>query len=157
MLTRTPFADLDEGALRELAPHGVARSYLKGAVVLSEGDDTDSLYIVLSGRVKAFVNDEHGRELVVNIIGVGDYFGELVLDGGPRSASGMTLEPCRFFVIPKGEVQGMLRKNPEFAEDLIKKLIGKVRSLTGKVLDLAMKDVYGRFVKFIEEHAVEMD
>src|SRR6266705_4514697 len=49
-----PFANLDESALRALAPHGAVRSFSKNAVVVSEGDETDSLYILLSGRVKAF-------------------------------------------------------------------------------------------------------
>ena len=150
-----PFASLDEVAMRDLAPHGAVRSFPKNAVVVNEGDPTDSLYVVLAGRVKAFVSDENGKEMVVNTIDAGDYFGELVLDGGPRSASVMTLEPCRFFVIPRGDVEGLLGRNQDFARDLIDKLIGKVRSLTTKVLDLALKDVYGRFTRFIDEHAVE--
>jgi CRP/FNR family cyclic AMP-dependent transcriptional regulator len=79
----------------------------------------------------------------------------MVLDGGPRSASIMTLEPCRFFVIPRGDIEGLLDRNPAFARHLIHALIGKVRSLTQKVLDLALKDVYGRFAKFIDETAIE--
>ncbi len=152
-----PFVNLDKVAMRNLAPHGAVRSFPKNAVVVNEGDPTDSLYVVLAGRVKAFVSDEDGKEVVLDTIDAGDYFGELVLDGGPRSASVMTLEPCRFFVIPRGDVEGLLGRNPAFARDLIYKLIGKVRSLTGKVLDLALKDVYGRFAKFIDEHAVEQN
>ena len=150
-----PFAHLDENALRALAPGGAVRSYAKNVVIVSEGDTTDSLYVVLSGRVKAFVSDESGREAVVNTIGPGDYFGELVLDGGPRSASIMTLEPCRLFVIPQADVERLLEANPAFARDLLRKLIGKVRSLTGRVADLALKDVYARLVKFIDENAVD--
>src|SRR5256884_3479849 len=150
-----PFANLDESALRALAPHGAVRSFSKNAVVVSEGDETDSLYILLSGRVKAFVSEEDGREVVLSTVGVGDYFGELVLDGGARSASIMTLESCRFFVIPRGDIEGLLDRNPAFARHLIRMLIGKVRTLTQKVLDLALKDVYGRFAKFIDENAVE--
>jgi len=103
------------------------------------------------------VSDEEGKEVVVNVVGPGDYFGEIVLDGGPRSASIMTIEPSRFFVIPRDDVEGMLERNPEFARDLVCKLTGNVRSLTTKVLDLALKDVYGRLVRFIEENAVERD
>jgi CRP/FNR family cyclic AMP-dependent transcriptional regulator len=150
-----PFAHLDENALRALAPGGAVRSYAKNVVIVSEGDTTDSLYVVLSGRVKAFVSDESGREAVVNTIGLGDYFGELVLDGGPRSASIMTLEACRLFVIPQADVERLLEANPAFARDLLRKLIGKVRSLTGRVADLALKDVYARLVKFIDENAVD--
>src|SRR5258707_1866543 len=150
-----PCVNLYELALRVLAPHGAVRSFAKNAVVVSEGDETDSLYILLSGRVKAFVSEEDGREVVLSTVGVGDYFGELVLDGGQRSASIMTLEACRFFVIPRGDIEGLLDRNPAFARHLIRMLIGKVRSLTQKVLDLALKDVYRRFAKFIEENAIE--
>jgi CRP/FNR family cyclic AMP-dependent transcriptional regulator len=93
--------------------------------------------------------------VVLSTVGVGDYFGELVLDGGPRSASIMTLEPCRCFVIPLGDIEGLLERNPLFAGHLIHMLIGRVRSLVKKVSDLALKDVYGRFAKFIDENAIE--
>jgi CRP/FNR family cyclic AMP-dependent transcriptional regulator len=149
------FVDFSEASLRNLAPRGVMRTFSKHAILVNEGDDTDSLYVILSGRVKAYVTGEDGREVVVNTIEAGDYFGELVLDGGPRAASVMTLEPCRLFVISHSDVESMLAAHPAFAHDLIGRLIGKVRSLTAKVQDLALKDVYGRFVRFVSEHAVE--
>jgi len=152
-----PFVHLDESRLRELAPHGTARTFPRNAVVVNEGDATDSLYVVLSGRVKAFLSEADGREVVLNTIGAGEYFGELVLDGGPRSASIMTLEACRFYVIPRGDVEVLLEKEPAFARDLIYRLMGKVRRLSNKVFDLALKDVYGRFVRFVDENAVERD
>lgn len=154
-MSSAPFANLDEGALQKLAPGGTVRAYGRNVVVVSEGDATDSLYVVLSGRVKAFVSDGSGKELVVNTIGPGDFFGELVLDGGARAASIMTLEASRFFVIPQRDVEALLATNPEFAKHLMRKLIGKVRSLTAQVLGLALKDVYGRLVKFLEENATE--
>jgi len=150
-----PFAGLDEGALHRLAPGGMVRAYARNVVILSQGDATDSLYVVLSGKVKAFVSDESGKEVIVNTIGAGDYFGELVLDGGARSASIMTLEPARFFVIPQRDVEALLATNPEFARNFMRQLIGKVRSLTARVLDLSLKDVYGRLVRYLEEAAVE--
>jgi CRP/FNR family transcriptional regulator, cyclic AMP receptor protein len=154
---QAPFSNLDETSLRELAPHGVPRTYRKNVVVVNEGDDTDSLYVLLSGRVKVFCTGDDGREVVLHTMEAGDYFGELVLDGGPRSASVMTLEPSRLFVIPHGDVEGMLAANPAFARNMLQKLIARVRSLTAKVSDLALKDVYGRFVRFVQENAVEHD
>jgi CRP/FNR family transcriptional regulator, cyclic AMP receptor protein len=155
--TQPPFAHLDEQALRELAPGGAVRSYPRNVVVVSEGDRTDSLYVVLSGRVKVFVADENGKEVVVNTIGAGDFFGELVLDGQARAASIMTLEPSRFFVIPQRDAEALLTGNPLFARHLVRKLIGRVRSLTEQVRDLALRDVYTRLVRFLEEQAVEED
>lgn len=149
------FAHLDEASLRELAPHGVVRTVPKNTIVVYEGEESDSLYVLLSGRVKIFISDEDGKEMVLNTMAAGEYFGELVLDGGPRTASVMTLEPCRLFVIPQRDVEGLLLANAGFSRDMLEKVIAKVRSLTAKVRDLAMRDVYGRFVRFAEENAVE--
>ena len=79
----------------------MTRAFPKNAVVLNEGDRTDSLYIILEGRVKAFVADPDGKEVVLSTQGMGEYFGEMVLDEGPRSASIMTLEPSKFLVVPR--------------------------------------------------------
>ena len=155
--TKSPFCGLDEPALRELAPHALARNFRRNAIVVNEGDETDSLYVLLSGRVKVFITGDDGREVVVQTMDVGDYFGEVVLDGGPRSASVMTMEACRLFIIPRSDVEGLLEANPAFVRNLIERLSGRVRSLTAKVRDLALKDVYGRFVRFVEDNAVERD
>ena len=154
-IAATPLSHLDQASLQRVAPHGAVRVVARHVIVVNEGDATDSLYVVLSGRVKAFTTGPDGREVVFGTINAGDYFGELVLDGGPRAASIMTLEPCRFYVIPMSDVEAMMAAHPEFARDLIRKLIGKVRLLTDKVSDLTLKDVYGRFVRFIDDNAVE--
>lgn len=151
------FERLDEAHLKEMAPNGVTRAYPAKTVIVNEGDLTDSLYVVLAGRVKIFMSDEKGKQVVLNVIKEGDYFGEVVLDGGPRSASVATLEPCRLFVIPQHDVRGLAERNPAFAHDLIVRLIGRVRSLADTVRSLALKDVYGRLAGFIESQAVEHD
>ena len=152
-----PLAALDENALKELAPHGTARTFAKNAVIINEGDETDSLYILLSGRIKVFVSDEDGKEVVLSTMREGSYFGELVLDGGPRSASVMAVEQCRCFVIPMSELERLLERNPLFARHLIHLLIAKTRSLVKQVRDLALKDVYGRFAKFVDDSAIEQN
>ena len=149
------FAHLDEASLRELAPHGSTRSIPKNTIVVYEGEESSTLYVILSGRVKIFITGDDGREVVLDTMSAGQYFGELVLDGGPRTASVMTLEPCRFYMIPQRDVEGLLLANAGFSRDMLERVIAKVRSLTAKVRDLALKDVYGRFVRFADEHAVE--
>ena len=81
----------------------------------------------------------------------------MVLDEGPRSASVMTLEPCKFLVISKAEVQQFLSKHPDFAMHLVRKLIHRVRVLTENVKSLALQDVYGRFARMLHELATERD
>jgi CRP/FNR family cyclic AMP-dependent transcriptional regulator len=144
-------ADRDIAALAAL---GVERSFARGTIVVSEGDTTDALYIVLSGRVKAFVADASGRELVLGEMGEGRYFGEIVLDGGPRSASVITLEKTHFAIVSREAFASFLASNPKFALRLIKQLMRKVRQLTGDVKSLALLDVYGRVARLLIELAV---
>jgi len=143
--------------LRDYAQHAVTRMFPKNTVVVREGDRTDSLYIVVSGRVKIYVNDEDGKEIVLSESGPGEYFGEMVLDEGPRSASVMTLQPTQFLVIPKEDFTEFLAKSPEFSLHLIRKLIKRVRTLTNDVKSLALMDVYGRVARMLLDLAVERD
>ena len=146
---------LTEEELRALSGEGVVKSFPKQAVIVNEGDETDSLYVILSGRVKVFLSDEAGKEIVLGTQGPGDYFGEMVLDGGPRSASVMTLEPCRFVVVPKQRFREFLRAYPDFSVHLIEKLIRRTRALTDSVKSLALMDVYGRVARILLELARE--
>lgn len=148
---------LADEELRALSRHGLVKTLPRNVIVMSEGDRTDSLYIILSGRVKVFVADADGKEVVLAVQGAGEYFGEMVLDEGPRSASVMTLEPSRFVIVPKGEVNRFLTDNPGFALHLIRKLIRRVRTLTENVRSLALMDVYGRVARLLLELAVEQD
>lgn len=143
--------------LRAIAAHAITRAFPKNAVILSEGDRTDTLYVILEGRVKIYVADAQGKEVVFLTQGPGEYFGELILDEGPRSASVMTLEPSKFLVVPKADLKDFLLHNPVFAVRLIEKLIHRVRSLTESVKNLALMDVYGRVARLLLELAEERD
>lgn len=146
---------LTDEELRAITAGATVRSFPKSAVVVNEGDRTDSLYVILAGRVKVFVADEEGNEVTLGTQGPGEYFGEMVLDEGPRSASIMTLEPARFAIVSREAFTAFLRAQPEFALRLLKKLIGRARALTDNVRSLALLDVYGRVARLLLELAVE--
>jgi CRP/FNR family cyclic AMP-dependent transcriptional regulator len=139
--------------LRAISAHAVTRSYPKHTVVVSEGDATNSLYVVLEGRVKIFLADSSGREIVLGHAGPGEYFGEMTLDGGPRSASVITEEATRLSVIPQADFRSFITTNPDFTFHLVQKLIGRVRALTDNVKSLALLDVYGRVARTLLELA----
>jgi len=146
---------LTEAELHTLSGEGVVKTFPKQAVIVNQGDETDSLYIILSGRVKVFLSDDTGKEVVLGTQGPGEYFGEIVLDGGPRSASVMTLEPCRFVVVPTQKFRDFLRTHPDFSVHLIEKLIRRTRALTDSVESLALMDVYGRVARLLLELGTE--
>ncbi len=147
---------LDVLDLRDFAQRAVTRTFPKNTVVVREGERTDSLYIIVSGRVKIYVSDE-GKEVALAEAGPGEYFGEMVLDEGPRSASVMTLVPTQFLVVPKEDFKEFVKKSPEFALHLILKLIKRVRTLTNDVKTLGLMDVYGRVARMLLDLAVERD
>lgn len=146
---------LGDVLLREIAHRGSVRSYAAHAVLVTEGDASDALYILLAGRVKVYGAGVDGREIVYGVQGVGEYFGELTLDGGPRSASVMTLAPTTCAVVNGGEVRDFLAHHPDFALHLVKKLIALVRSSTEHVKSLALEDVYGRIARLLRTLAQE--
>jgi len=146
---------LSDADLMAVGSHGIARGYPKNTIIVTEGDKTDSLYIILEGRVKVFVSDGEGHDMLLSTQGPGEYFGEMVLDEGPRSASIMTLEPSRFLVVQKNDFRDFVTRNPAFALSLIEKLIGRARALTASVKSLALMDVYGRVARLLLELADE--
>ena len=150
-------AGLEESELRALSVHATAQTFLKNAVIVNESDRSDSIFIIVSGRVKVFLHGKDGREVVLNVHGPGEYFGEMILDEGPRSASVVTLETSKFLVIRKADFRRFLSEHPEFAMRLINRLMLRVRALTENVGSLALLDVYGRVARLLLELAVEKD
>lgn len=152
-----PFWSLPERYLKALSERGTVRRYPRNAVIVSEGDRSDSLFIILSGKVKVFLADEEGKEVLLSTQGPGEYFGEMILDEGPRSASVMTLEPSQFSVVTTDQFKEFVSENPEFGVELVKSLIHRVRELTKTVGNLALLDVYGRVARLLLDLAVEED
>lgn len=148
-------AAIDDAFVRELAKLGRVRSYPKNTVIITEGDSSDSVFVILSGKVKAFVSDAEGHELILNTQAPGDYVGEMALDGKPRSASVVTLEPTTFSVVQREPLLEEIRKNPEFALVMIGKVIERAREATENVKNLALLDVYGRVARLLLNMSVE--
>ncbi len=152
-----PLAPLTPETLRAIAATGVVRSYPKNAILINEGDVGDSLYIVLAGRVKVYSSNPAGREVVIAFHGPGEYLGEMSLDGSPRSASVLTLEPTTCALVTRASFREFILAHPDFALHLIEKLIQRVRLTTENVKSLALSDVYGRLVRLLLALAVEQD
>jgi len=143
--------------LDKVAAVATVRTFPKRAIIVTEGDETDSLYVVLSGKARVFVADDKGREVQLNQLGAGEYFGEVTLDGGPRSASVMALEDCRCAVVKHAELTTLFEKQPELSLHILRKLARRVRDLTENVRSLALMDVYGRVARLLLELAEQKD
>lgn len=145
----TPFAGLPDATLAAIAAAGVTRAYPKHALLIREGDVGDALFILLAGRVKVYASNEDGREVVIDFHGPGEYVGEMSLDGAPRSASVVTVEPTECAIVDRAQFREFVLAHPEFAMHLVLKLIHRVRVATENVKSLALSDVYGRLARLL--------
>jgi len=150
-------APLPEGTLRSIAAGGVVRSFPRNAVLINEGDAGDSLYIILTGKVKVYASNAAGREVVIDFHGPGEYVGEMSLAGAPRSASVITVEPTTCAIVTRAQFRDFILAHPDFALHLIEKLIDRARRTTEAVKSLALSDVYGRLVRLVLTLAREVD
>ena len=152
------FSELAPADTDKLTAHCQTRTYPANAILITEGDQTDSLYVIVEGEVKVFANDNTGKEVILNILGPGEYFGEIALvDDQPRSASVMTISPTKVMIISKGNFKRCLEENPDMSFNLIRALTKQVRALTDSVKNLALMDVYGRVAHTLLDLADEID
>jgi len=146
--------DNHPASIRALAARGETRRYRKGTILIHEGDLGDSVFIVLVGRVKVFSNAASDKEITFGVFGPGEYVGEMALDGGPRSASVITLESVVCAVVTRTTLLAFIAEQPEFAITLLSKVIRRLRLATRDARNLAFIDVYGRLNQCLQELAV---
>jgi len=135
--------------VRELAIRGILRTFAKGATLIREGEKGDSLFVILGGRVKVYVSDSEGRDMVLDFHGPGDYVGEMALDGRARSATVEAVEPVAASILTRDGLRAAIASNPDVAMSLITTLIERARIATNNIKNLALMDVYGRVARLL--------
>ena len=150
-LRRVPLLQsLNEIQLDQLAAASVRKNFPKGRTIVSEGEPSQSLYILLSGRAKVQRSDSEGKEVILAILGSGEFFGEMsLIDDAPRSASVITLESCDFMAINKDSFKSMLLQSPEICMQIMRGLVRRLREADQKIETLALLDVYGRVARVL--------
>jgi len=150
-LRRVPlFSGLTEAQLETLAAGSARRSYPKGRTIVSEGEPSQSMYILLAGRAKVQRSDSEGKEVILAVLGSGEFFGEMsLIDDSPRSASVITLEPCEFMAVSKDAFKAMLTQSPDVAMNVMRGLVRRLREADKKIETLALLDVYGRVARVL--------
>lgn len=154
-LVKIPFlANLPDDALEALALRAKVVKFPKKALIIAEGDQTSSLYIVLSGKVRVFGSNDKDKEVTLLIQEAGSYFGELaLLSDEPRSAAVEALEKTVCAVISKADFVHWLKQHPDVAIALLGVLSEKIRFLTEKVKQMALSNVYERTIKVLHDMA----
>lgn len=152
------FAAIADHQVDILASCVERRRYGRGSSILRAGENTDALYIILSGKVKVLIPDEDGREIILTIMGAQDFVGEMgLLDGLPSSATVETMEACDMMRIPRSAFLTCLENNGDVAMLVLRNLVRRLRDADRKIESLALIDVYGRVARLIIDIAESTD
>jgi CRP-like cAMP-binding protein len=149
LLAGTPiFTGVPAEALDEAVASSRVRSYARGQVIFSAGETSDSLLLVVGGRVKVVARSADGGELVLALVDRGGTVGELgVIDGGTRSADAVMLDPGDVLLVPRRVVLGLQARFPAVTQGMLTEVLSGFRRLTDATADLAFLDLPRRVGK----------
>jgi CRP/FNR family cyclic AMP-dependent transcriptional regulator len=148
------FHEIDRMALRGFAEITREQKFAKGAMIVTEGDPGDALFVVRSGEVKVLLIGEDGREVILGVLGVGDHFGELsLIDGRPRSAHVVATQASSLLILRRADFRRQVEQQPQVAWALLMELSRRLRQADGTIGSLVLLDVPGRVAKVLLEHA----
>ncbi|HEX9703669.1 MAG TPA: Crp/Fnr family transcriptional regulator [Gemmatimonadales bacterium] len=150
------FNQLAPGELQRVVDVTRERTYPKNSVILFEDDPGDALYVVALGQVKVVLIGEDGREVILSVLGTGEFFGEMALiDDEPRSAHVIAMEDSSLLVLRREDFQGILRQSPGIALALLRELSRRLRRVDEKVGSLVLLDVNGRVAQLLLDLGAE--
>ncbi len=148
------FQGLSEEAVEPVASRLEMLTLPRGRVIFNEGEPGDSLYIVVTGKIKLSRRSPDGRENVLAVMGPSDQFGELsVFDPGPRTATATAVTDVKLARMPQSVLRPWIEAHPEIGEQLLRVLARRLRRTNDSVADLIFTDVPGRVAKALLQMA----
>lgn len=153
------FGCLNENELTAFADASIIKNFPKNTILFSEGDRTDSIYIVCSGKVKVTIIDPQGKEIILSLLGPGEYFGEMaaLVEGETRSACVMTREASQLLILSKDIFKKILSTHSDIVFKLLRESLERLKEANKKIESLALMDVYGRVARLLTHLAVSKD
>ena len=150
------FRDATDQDLESLALHLIERRFPKNAIIVDEGLAGDYMYVIRSGRVKVTKASGDGREKIMNLLSVGDFFGEMsLLDDEPRSASVTTLEPTLLLALSRRDFMELLNNSSSLALCVIQELTRRLRDTDEQASSMSFQKVQERTRGLFERIAQE--
>jgi CRP/FNR family cyclic AMP-dependent transcriptional regulator len=148
------FSELTDVDITSLARLTNRRRYPKDTVVFFENEEGDFFFTIVDGRIKVTILGDDGREIILSVLGPGDFFGEMaLLDNEPRSATAIAVEDSELLSLHRTDFQSVLTDNRSITAALIKILTARLRRANHQISTLALLDVYGRVARVIVDMA----
>lgn len=150
------FAELDDRELTSIATVAKTRHYAKDDVIFHADESGDVFCLIREGHVKVTMISPEGKEIILSLLGPGDFFGEMaLLDDEPRSATVVATENLDLVTIWRSDFLQLLQENFSIARKVFAELSRRLRSASNRIESLATMDVYGRLARFFLELAQE--
>jgi CRP-like cAMP-binding protein len=150
------FSELSDEDITSLAKLASRKRYPKDTVVFFENEEGDFFFTILEGRIKVTILGDDGREVILSVLGPGDFFGEMaLLDNEPRSATAIAVEESELLSLHRNDFQTVLNDNKSITSALIRVLSARLRRANHQISTLALLDVYGRVARVIVDMARE--
>lgn len=144
------FATLTAEDVSRLLAFTHCRTVASGRAIFCKGDAGDGLYGVLGGQVAFTISSANGRELVLNLLGPGEFFGEIaLLDGQGRSATALARGACRLLYVPRREFLAFFADRPAALMQIITLLCARLRRSTDYIADSAFLGLSPRLGKLL--------
>lgn len=144
------FKGLPPERLRRLNDQLHKKSVPAGTNMITAEQPGEVVYVLLEGTVKILIEQMDGREVILAFLGAGDTVGEMSLvDSAGRSANVMTMEKCTFLWMDRNTFQDLLKNVPEFTQNLVRMLSGRLRMANEQIQSLSSLDVAGRLARQI--------
>ncbi|MCB1043873.1 MAG: Crp/Fnr family transcriptional regulator [Acidobacteria bacterium] len=148
------FDGMGQTALDEILRLTVRKSFSKETILVQENEMGETMYMILSGKVKVTNVGTDGKEVILSVLGPGDFFGEMaLLDEEPRSATVVTLDQTEALLLRRKEFMNLLEQNREMLSNLLATLSQRLRHANSQIRSLALLDVLGRIAKLLLEIA----
>lgn len=150
------FAELDDRELAAVAAVAKSRRYAKDDVVFHADETGDVFCLIKEGEVKVTMISPEGKEIILSMLGPGDFFGEMaLLDDEPRSATVVATEPLDVVTIWRSDFLQILQENFSITKKVLAELSKRLRDASNRIESLATMDVYGRLARFFLDLAKE--
>jgi len=156
LIRRVPlFAKLTAAQAESVAAAVIKIRFKRGEALVSQGEKSDSLFILLTGRARVVSTDKRGREVILATLSAGDYIGEMsLIDNEAHSATVRAEMQTDVLKLGRAEFAKCLPENTSMAYAVMKGLVQRLRHADRKIETLALMDVYGRVAKAMLEFAV---
>jgi len=139
------FSELHDNILVKISDLMQVRNYAKEQMILMEEALGDSFFVLSKGSVKITRLSEDGREVILAMLGEGEFFGEMsLLDGETRSANVVAIEDAEVMVLNRGEFLGLLERYPKIAISLLEELTRRLRKSDQQIESLSLSDAEKR-------------